>query len=552
MSVNNLSACPPGASNSCPAWDMGAVTPVAQGGDLIILDFGSPCEDPSTSVSGVQMFGSRICTADSSLVPVVQAFISGYEATHGSGTPPSIIAAGTSNSLNAIQPNGQLTTAQMQTVGAAFYSNLVSRISVASLGAPLTPWGAIDAEEAGDGNWYGPGQTRAFVDGFGAASGHGQGSFPCNTSSSGMLADFGDAVYLQGQWNPPGGWTAADIYHVAWGASVACAVPEIYNTINAQEWQSLSNWAVSQGLPPITFTAAMSEDGVDGTLSAAGSWDALQQATGQGIPYLTTVTWSIPPNLSPPTPIPLAPNLARYYAGSLGHWVTTGPVTTSFVFPYGQQETTLGELSSSSASGLQPLYSCSYGSVHFISLLSSCEGHTLLELDGYSSTSPVPNIYTTPIFRCRVMSNNDHFVSLSSNCEGQTSEGPLGYIKPVGGLTRYYNDASHWSSVGTASTGYFAESVLGNISTASGSGLVPLYSCFSNGYQFTSPSASCEGQTYYGLLGYVSAAPIQGSTSLPLYRCYLSPQHFDTTSTNCEGASSAIRENLLGYVVPSS
>ncbi len=279
-------------TSTCPLWLMGADTSIPTGGAMVILDFGAPCFDPSTHVYGVQTFFQQVCYSPAALQPLFKRWIAGFEYTHGYDTPATIIAAGLSNSVNAVNAS-PLNAAQMTAAGDAWARGMVNGTSVAGLAAPLTVWGGIDAEQSGGGDWLGPVPTRAFVDGFGVAAGHGTGSYPCTSATTGMLADFGDGIYLQGHWGPPGGWTVNDIYHVAWGASVACTVPEIYYDINAREWDSISDWAVSQGYKAITFVGPMSENGIDGTETAAQSWNSLQAWTGQSAPYVTNIAWNL-------------------------------------------------------------------------------------------------------------------------------------------------------------------------------------------------------------------------------------------------------------------
>jgi len=97
------------------------------------------------------------------------------------------------------------------------------------------------------------------------------------------MVDFGDYVP-----NEPG-WSPGAVYHVAWQAAPACPVPEIYNAVNATEWQSINVYAESVGLQGMRFTGVLSEGGAAGTLSGPDSWTALRNATGQAAPYLSVI-----------------------------------------------------------------------------------------------------------------------------------------------------------------------------------------------------------------------------------------------------------------------
>ena len=278
-----IDQCGSTATTGCPLYNSGANAPVPSTGGMTILAFGAPCFEPSMLVWGTQMFNSQSCTPDGEIALLTQAFIRGYETNPNRTTSmPFIVAAGTSNSLTAAVPSFALTAPQMQAHGQAWSSSVVSPVAaaVAGLAAPISVWGASDIEEASDGNWYAGAPSRAWVDGFSAASGSGK---PCQAGTNGLMADFGDYVP-----NEPG-WLNGDVYHVAWQAAASCPVPEIYFTANATEWKSLNQWAINSGLSAMQFTAVLSENGVGGSLSASGSWTALQNATGQSAPYLSVI-----------------------------------------------------------------------------------------------------------------------------------------------------------------------------------------------------------------------------------------------------------------------
>jgi hypothetical protein len=109
--------------------------------------------------------------------------------------------------------------------------------------------------------------------------------------------------------------------------------------------------------------------------------------------------------------------LNRYNGG--WHWVTTGSVASGYSL-----EGTLGYLVTGGA-GTAPLYGCQDGADHFLALSSSCEGQTVLGIEGSIYGSPPANVASSPIYRCVAGSN--HFASVAFNCEGQVTEGLLGY-----------------------------------------------------------------------------------------------------------------------------
>jgi hypothetical protein len=109
--------------------------------------------------------------------------------------------------------------------------------------------------------------------------------------------------------------------------------------------------------------------------------------------------------------------LNRYNGGK--HWVTTGSVPGGYGL-----EGTLGYLVTGGA-GTSPLYGCADGSNQFLSLDRSCEGQTLLGLEGWIYGGAPASVASDALYRCRTAS--DHFAALDPGCEGQVTEGRLGY-----------------------------------------------------------------------------------------------------------------------------
>jgi hypothetical protein len=313
-----VAACGSTATSGCPLYVDGADEPSPSGGALIVLDFGAPCFVPGNGppIYGTELFNTTACTTDDQLLPLAQAFVRGYQSTHGAGTPPAIIALGTSNSVNAVTGGSALTAPQMQASGTAWFTNVVQPFA-ASLSGPasIVAWAGNDIEDSSDPtSWYAPDLTTAWVDGYGAAASSSLGPKRCSGNDPYRMADYGDNVLT-------GGWTDASIYQVAWGASAACAVPEIYYTSMAAAWQRTSQWGQSNGKGPIPFTGPMSLGGEAGTISWQDSWNALASATGQSPPYLTVIGSLFP---SPPS----APTNVMAFAGDTAAtvwWTPTPP-----------------------------------------------------------------------------------------------------------------------------------------------------------------------------------------------------------------------------------
>ena len=229
----------------------------------------------------------------------------------------------------------------------------------------------------------------------------------------------------------------------------------------------------------------------------------------------------------------------RYYNPSSGfHEDITGTPGSGFNF-----ESTLGDLYSVSVAGTRPLYSCQEVASEFTSLGATCEGQHLNGLLGYIYASQPTTPPTVAIYRCRVLSNNDHFDTPSAECEGAAAvdEEKLGYAIAVVPWNRYDNPSSgfHEDISAAPGSGFNFESTLGDLYSVSVAGTAPLYSCQTGPSEFTSKSATCEGEHLNGLLGYIYASRPTTPPTVAIYRCRVlsNNDHFDTPSAECEGAA---------------
>jgi hypothetical protein len=328
-----------------------------------------------------------------------------------------------------------------------------------------------------------------------------------------------------------------------------------------QQWtgQAVNDFAYPNGSYNATTIDKVREAGfrestttIAGRSESAGTRFVLPRVRVSGGEGLGAFASSIGPmnGSPPPQPVVAAGNLGRYYQPGAGHWVTSAGVPASWVGgDPGWEEMPLGRLNPSGGDGLQAIYSCQSGSVHFLSLREKCEGATVLENDGYSYISQQPS--TAQIYRCRVARSNDHFVTMEGNCEGQIFEGSLGWISPVVKLVRMYNGSVHGTTDDVAPLGFHIEQSLGQVGSI---GQVALYECRISTLQnrFTSLDRGCEHQRYVGISGFGFPSP--GPGLIPLYRCYLpgNGDHFDTSSANCEGAPGVKSDGLLAYIYPPS
>ncbi len=304
--------CATGSGSSCPLYQQGQATSAAAG--LVVIDFGAPCSTQTSPAQyGTQLFEGSVCTPDSSLQPLIQAWIDGYESDHGAGTPAMTLGIGTSNSQNAIDPNPPYEPASLQLSAQGWYQLVTAAYSIPG-SAPIVRWGASDIEQASSGWWDGT-DSATWVQYYSQAAGFTTAQ-PCSLGTPAFLGDYGDDIL--GGSGSGDGWTAAQVYQVAQGTPGTCAVPEIYYQSMATEWSALSAaFEASPSVPGITFTGVMVE-AVSGTLTASEAWTALASQTGQAIPAVTEIaSYGV---FSPP---PQVTAVAPYYGATTGGTTVT-------------------------------------------------------------------------------------------------------------------------------------------------------------------------------------------------------------------------------------
>ena len=118
------------------------------------------------------------------------------------------------------------------------------------------------------------------------------------------------------------------------------------------------------------------------------------------------------PALAIPAPAQAAlPAALTQYSNGTDNWATTGSVPAGYALG-----STLGFLAPQPTPGTVPLYGCTSGPDHFLSLSSSCEGQTVLDTEGYIYGSAPTTGASAPVYSCLSgsTSTEDHFVSTSS------------------------------------------------------------------------------------------------------------------------------------------
>jgi len=422
-----IAACGSSATTGCALYLQGQSTIPPNQGGVLVLDFGSPCSSGTTY--GVQVFESLGCTPNSTIRSLVQKWIQGYESDHGAGTPNFTLAVGTSNSYTGADPASGYQPASLQTSGADWFQQVVGA-GYTTGAAPVTVWGASDMEQASDGQWYDGVDTLSWVGGYSAAAFPAVPSTICSLTQSGNLADFGD-------YNSSGlsaaNWTENQVYDVSQGITGTCALPEIYYSGNAPEWEALKVWAQSQGSAAMQFTSVMVEPGGSAQcpppngstlLSASCAWLQLQSDSNQSpsIPGATQIATSL--QASGPQVTGVSPNYGPQAGGTTVTIYGSGFLGAQLVY-FGTQSVTLapGQVNSSGTTITVVTPTANPASVDVV-VVSGLGSSPTGPADQFQFDAPACTAVTASLQFASVAPGASDLVTASATC-------------PAGALTRY-------------------------------------------------------------------------------------------------------------------
>ena len=422
-----IAACGSSATTGCALYLQGQSTIPPNQGGVLVLDFGSPCSSGTTY--GVQVFESSGCTPNSTIRSLVQKWIQGYESDHGAGTPNFTLAVGTSNSYTGADPASGYQPASLQTSGADWFQQVVGA-GYTTGAAPVTVWGASDMEQASDGQWYDGVDTLSWVGGYSAAAFPAVPSTICSLTQSGNLADFGD-------YNSSGlsaaNWTENQVYDVSQGITGTCALPEIYYSGNAPEWEALKVWAQSQGSAAMQFTSVMVEPGGSAQcpppngstlLSASCAWLQLQSDSNQSpsIPGATQIATSL--QASGPQVTGVSPNYGPQAGGTTVTIYGSGFLGAQLVY-FGTQSVTLapGQVNSSGTTITVVTPTANPASVDVV-VVSGLGSSPTGPADQFQFDAPACTAVTASLQFASVAPGASDLVTASATC-------------PAGALTRY-------------------------------------------------------------------------------------------------------------------
>ena len=256
---------------------------------IVLMNFGDPGWNNAGTFGAYPGPFVPMSTIETAVENYMQAF---WDCTVAGSHSFMIVAPGVTNA------NGGVTYGTGQAWG-QMIGDLVNWISNRGYGAQLYAAGAWDVEPG----WNGVGVSEAWLNGL-------MSTLP----ASHYYYDFGSADDCPPFGSCSNGWTQADVYHVAWGAAPALAVPQIYvqycNCNNsagqAREWQQVSLWGAVNAGYRINFSAALSQSVACADMgdscylednSPQDSWNMLlsyinsDSRTSGSIPYSTVMSY---------------------------------------------------------------------------------------------------------------------------------------------------------------------------------------------------------------------------------------------------------------------
>lgn len=253
--------------------------------NTVALLFGAPAYDSAQQVYGATLWKRRHKGTVSDISSLVQAFITGYYNNLGNHTNLHVrLILATSNSgKNVTSGHGQAWAQMVNSIASwVIRQGYVAQVDIAG-GANI---------ELGFNTFA---ATRNWVNGY------------ASVTPNRFLYNLGAAEGCPPNGSCNNGWTQDNLWFVSWGAVPSLPLPEIYNTANANQWQSLSLYGVQQYNQNVIISGALTEQGAcaqnpDSTCQStvftpAQGWQSLYNTlngdtrTAQTLPWSTDIRW---------------------------------------------------------------------------------------------------------------------------------------------------------------------------------------------------------------------------------------------------------------------
>lgn len=224
----------------------------------VFLDFGQVYYQ--NGVYGVSDFNNAAFVSDTTVQQAAERYAAGWYAN--TGTCPRLHLIIGVNNYDQCRSGGSCTPYAAGQQWGNVVNNVQTWLNNSGYSWQITAWGGDDMEQPYNdptGKWWDcPTKTRNFVDGFNS-----------NNPSSALFIDYGTA------WVPATciayndrGWTASDVYYVAYGAGAPeYPQPEIYRQSALDSWMNLGYYMFYKGV----LTDCNQSDPITGTYCAGSS-----------------------------------------------------------------------------------------------------------------------------------------------------------------------------------------------------------------------------------------------------------------------------------------
>jgi len=260
------------------ATDGTSVAATSDGSGADAQGYQTGCADGRTGLSGLRVlfFGAqesdgRIRPPGSSAVSPVARVDQNWVQQTATGWVRGFTQCGTANAVLAIGVNNKSDGDVDPTQAGAAWARMVEQVGSTAPLNRVAVTGALDGEPS----WSPAKWARSWVAGYTAG-----------TSRLLYAADSADGCPQTGPSTACGnGWTVADVYDVATGASNSVvALPQIYRTDGAQarQWAYISQWGAQHGGQPLRVVGVLSQQSACRQVSGcSGTANSPADARGQ-------------------------------------------------------------------------------------------------------------------------------------------------------------------------------------------------------------------------------------------------------------------------------
>jgi hypothetical protein len=235
---------------------------------VAFLDFGGQISGGTELINGTDITNAQVES-------ISEQFAAGYEACLGSSDTTTLltVAVGTNNSIDVGTSEGETWAGVVNTV--TNWTNANTGQATAMGGDDIEPGFGSESDAI---DW-----AKGFSD-----------------DSSNLFLNYGSAdgceetTYSNSACN--NGWDEYDVWYVAWGNSAAVMAPEIYYSVQAEQWEMVCLYGVhsesSDGA--VEYWGPLDENDLDSsTLTSTQAWDDLENDLNANSSCAQTMPYSL-------------------------------------------------------------------------------------------------------------------------------------------------------------------------------------------------------------------------------------------------------------------